>query len=85
MANKIIHKHSSVVTDGQAKLPTIDQLDYGELAVNYADGVETISMKNSENEIVEFKSKEYFEEIIKENEFITAAALTELNEKIKEY
>ena len=64
MANKIIHKHSSVITDNKAKLPTSEQLDYGELAVNFAAGVETISLKNNEDEIVEFKSNEYYETII---------------------
>lgn len=64
MANKIIHKHSSVVTDGKAKLPTIDQIEYGELAVNFANGYETISLKNSDDEIVEIKSNEYYETII---------------------
>ena len=64
MANKIIHKHSSVITDNKAKLPTSEQLDYGELAVNFAAGVETISLKNSSDEIVEFKSNEYYETII---------------------
>lgn len=82
MANKIIHKHSSVITDNQAKLPAASQLEYGELAVNYADGVETISIKNTENEIVEFKSNKYYKKIIKENELVTAAALTDLDERI---
>lgn len=82
MANKIIHKHSSVITDGIPKIPTSEQLEYGEIAVNYAEGGETISMKNSSNEIVEFKSKDYFENIIKDNELVTAAALTELNDRL---
>ena len=84
MANKIIHKHSSVITDGKAKLPTASQLEYGELAINYADGVETISMKNSANEIVEIKTTNYLEKIIIDNELVTAAALTNLDERIEE-
>ena len=60
MANKIIHKHSSVIENGKAKLPSTEQLDYGELAVNYANGVETITIKNTANEIIEFKSNEYY-------------------------
>lgn len=82
MANKIIHKHSSVITDNQAKLPAASQLEYGELAVNYADGVETISIKNTENEIVEFKSDKHYKKIITENEIVTAAAITDLDERI---
>jgi hypothetical protein len=83
MANKIIHKHSSVITEnGKAKLPSAEQLEYGEVAVNYADGVETISFKNSNNEIVEFKSAQYFEQIILEDDAVTAAALTNLDTRL---
>ncbi len=74
---KITHKRSSVITDNEgkkiAKLPKSEQLDYGELAINYADGVETISIKNSNNEIVEFKSKDYVDNAINDvNEQINA-------------
>lgn len=64
MANKLIHKRSSVVTDNMPKLPQANGLEFGEIAINYADGFETISFKNSENEIVEIRTKEYFENII---------------------
>lgn len=83
MANKIIHKHSSVITDGKAKLPVASQLEYGELAINYAEGVETISMKNSANEIVEIKSTNYLEKIIIDNELVTANALINLENRLK--
>lgn len=84
MANKIIHKHSSVITDGIPKIPTSEQLEYGEIAVNYADGGETISLKNASNEIVEFKSKDYFENIIKDNEYVVATSLNDLNTRIND-
>lgn len=61
MANKIIHKHSSSLVNGKAKLPDESKIEYGELAINYADGHETISLKNNSNEIVEFVSKEYID------------------------
>ena len=64
MSSKIIHKHSSVITDGKPKIPTENQLEYGELAINYGKGVETISFKNTNNEIVEIKTKNYFDEKI---------------------
>ena len=82
MANTIIHKHSSVITDGQAKLPEKHQLEYGEIAINYAKGVETISFKNTENEIVEIKSSNYLEKIIEENEKIVASSLTDLDGRL---
>ena len=82
MANKVIHKNSSVITDGVPKLPGTEQLDYGEIAINYGDGGETISIKNSNNEIVEFKTKEYFENIIDDNEFVVASALSDLDDRV---
>lgn len=40
--------------DYTPKLPTADQIAYGEIAINYADGYETFSIKNSNDEIVTF-------------------------------
>lgn len=48
MANKIILKKSSVA----AKVPLISDLDYGELALNYADG--KLYYKNASNTISSF-------------------------------
>lgn len=53
MSKKILLKRSSAVTDGSPKLPESDDMSYGELAINFAKGYERISMKNSDNEIVE--------------------------------
>ena len=52
--NKIIlNKRSNAVNnDGTPTIPTSEQLQYGEIAINYADGVETLSIKNSNNNIV---------------------------------
>lgn len=50
MANQIILKKSSVV----AKAPLADDLVYGELAINYADG--KIYFKTANNTIAEFVS-----------------------------
>jgi hypothetical protein len=81
MASKIIHKHSSVITDGIPKLPTKDQLEYGELAINYSASAETITLRNSSDEIVEFKSKEYYENILNENNYGIASAINYLDDK----
>lgn len=80
--NKLIHKRSSVITDGIPKLPTEDVLEYGEIAINYAQGGETITIKNSADEIVEFRTKKYFEDIINENEEVVSKALNDLNTQI---
>lgn len=68
MANKHLqHVKSNVVNeDAQGnkspKLPNVDSILPGELAVNYADGYERISLKNTNNEIVQFVSKEYVDQ-----------------------
>lgn len=80
--NKIIHKRSTVITDGIPKLPNADALEYGEIAINYAKDGETISLRNSSDEIVEFRSKKYFEDIITENEETVSTALNNLNSRI---
>ena len=85
MSNKIIHKRSSVVTEnGMPKIPTPDHLEYGEIAINYASGVETLSMKNADNEIVTlpFKSVIVDQEISAEstNAVSNKAVTTVINE-----
>jgi len=58
MAEKrhVQHLRSKVVelNSGQPKLPLASELQYGELAINYHKGTETVSFKNDENEIVLF-------------------------------
>lgn len=52
------------------KLPTCEQLEYGEIAINYGDGIETIAIKNEKDEIIKFipehKVKEYVDKKIDE-------------------
>ena len=45
-------RSNSVGTNGKPKLPTPNQLDYGEIAVNYKEGYETLSLKNDGDKIV---------------------------------
>lgn len=55
MSRTVLNKRSNVVLeDGKPKIPTAEQLNYGEIAVNYYAGKEIISFKNSNNEIVAF-------------------------------
>lgn len=51
----IQHQKSSLSEGGGPKLPTAEQLYYGEIAVNYGKGTEAISIKNSNDEIVTFR------------------------------
>ena len=61
---KVINKKSSVVIGENPKLPAPEQLEYGELAVNYAADKETLAIKNSNNEIVTFKGQAYIDEAV---------------------
>lgn len=58
---KVLNKRSSEYANEQykngPKLPNAADLEYGELAVNYAKGTETISLKNNENEIVTIQNE----------------------------
>lgn len=70
MANttkKVLHKRSVTVENELPKLPTSSQLEYGELAINYADGYETISIKNNNNEIVTFSNDNTIQKMINDS------------------
>ena len=54
------HIKSNVVIEGKPKLPTAEVLVDGELAVNYAEGYETISLRNSNSDITTFSSDDYY-------------------------
>ena len=55
--NIVKNIRSSAVIDGKPKLPTSDQLDFGEIAINYAENHETLSFKNNSNKIVSLSVK----------------------------
>ena len=55
--NIVKNIRSSAVIDGKPKLPTSDQLSEGEIAINYAEGYETLSFKNNSDEIVSLSVK----------------------------
>lgn len=79
----IIHKNSSALVDNNPKLPTSGQLEYGEIAVNYAKDKETISLKNSNNEIVTFTSDKKLDNYVTVSDFdeamqVASAALNDL-------
>lgn len=54
MTTKILHKRSSI----KDKYPAASELEYGEIAVNYAEGSEALSIKNSGNTVVQIKNTE---------------------------
>ena len=82
----IVHKNSSALVDNNPKLPTSGQLEYGEIAINYAKDKETISLKNSNNEIVTFTSDKKLDNYVTVSDFeddslVVASALNDLEEK----
>ena len=50
----LIHKKSVQLDGGKAKAPAAGSIEYGEIAINYSGGNETIFIKNNENDIVAF-------------------------------
>ena len=75
---KVYHKKSNVVVNGAPKLPTASQIDYGELAINYAPGVETLSIKNSSGDVVTFSA----DTVKEKDERVIAEALNDLNSRL---
>ena len=65
--NHVSYKKSVVVENERPKLPTQDQIVYGEIAINYAKDVETMSIKNNSDEIVTFSSDKVIEKKIAES------------------
>ena len=76
MGKTVLNKRSVVVEHEQPKLPTPSQLQYGEIAINYADGYETLSIKNNVNDIVPFSSDEIIEGRIDEAVSNRVSAIT---------
>ena len=75
--NHIQHVKSNVLVNGEPKLPQPSALVEGEIAVNYADGYETLSIKTSSGNIATFSS----DTIRERDNLVIAQALTDLNER----
>jgi hypothetical protein len=76
----LIHLHSADTATGTnlPKMPESANIEYGEIAVNYATDKETIFIKNEDDEIVSFSS----DKALRESELVISAALNDLNERI---
>ena len=75
---KVINKNSNVLIEGQPKLPTAEQLEPGEIAVNYAASGETLSIKNSNNRIVTFSCDDKFNESFR----VMSKAMCDLDDRV---
>jgi hypothetical protein len=58
----VSHIKSKLKTNGLPQLPSPDKLVDGEIAINYAEGVETISIRNENSAITTFSSDNYYTE-----------------------
>ena len=58
----VSHVKSKLIVDGKPKLPQASSLVEGEIAINFAKGVETISTKNESGDVVTFSSDNYYTE-----------------------
>jgi len=60
--NHVSHKKSKVKNNGKPQLPLASALTEGEIAINYAENVETLSIKNESGNVVTFSSDDYYSE-----------------------
>jgi len=58
----VSHIKSKLKTNGLPQLPSPDKLVDGEIAINYAEDVETLSIKNESGNVVTFSSDNYYTE-----------------------
>lgn len=61
MSREIIQHYR---TNGENIKPLPENIEYGELSINYRDGEETLFIKNDNDKIVEFKTFGYIENVI---------------------
>ena len=71
---QVLLKRSDEVVSNSPKLPSTSDLEYGEVALNYADGHETLSIKNNNNEIVTFSS-----DSVLDQKYVSSANLSSLS------
>ena len=81
MAQGVLHKRSSVLD----KKPTAEQLEVGEISVNYAegDGSSFLAIKKSDDTIATFHEDDYFVNIIEDNKKVIDRSLNDLNARVE--
>lgn len=60
MSQKVLNKRCSVIINDVPVLPSSGQIEYGEIAINYAHEHETISILNDNNNIATFTSRTFY-------------------------
>lgn len=66
------------------KKPTAEQLEVGEISVNYAEGNGSsfLSIKKSDDTIATFHEDDYFVNIIEDNKKVIDRSLNDLNDRL---
>ena len=64
---RLIHLRNNQVVNDAAKQPSADSLEYGEIAINYKKDKELLFIKNDQDEIVSFLTKDAVNELIIQN------------------
>ena len=64
MSKQVLHKRSYIVQNDNPKTPVASGIGYGEIAINYAEGFETLFIKNFGDEIISFSSDPQVQEKI---------------------
>ena len=81
--NYVSHKKSKLKTnDGKPQLPPSSTLVEGEIAINYAEDVETLSIKNESGTVVTFSSDNYYTEQKLGDDFTGNTTVTDLIDEV---
>ena len=80
--NHLCHIKSCDLNNGLPKQPLSNVINYGEIAINYYNGKETMFIKNNNDDIVSFSSDSHFTEKKLGSAFTASATVTDvINEK----
>ena len=74
----LIHLHSNEIINGDGKIPTSGSVEYGEIAIGYADGYERMYIRNDSDEIVSFSSDDKFNESFR----VMSKAMCDLDDRV---
>ena len=83
-ANFVSHKKSKQKIEGKPQLPSAASLVEGEIAINFAKDVETLSIKNESGDVVTFSSDNYYTEQKLGSGFTGANSAVTVTDKLNE-
>lgn len=72
----------TVAGGNEPKLPTIDHIEYGELAINYGKGFETLSIRNNEDEIFPFNMRKAS---IVQDTYLSGVSVNNINSEVTDH